>query len=201
MKIDQLSLIFTTALSLLFSFLVMSHDIQSLRSIEEDLFVGVIIWIGQLILKLGLIGLFIFSITFIVRKRQFGYVIPIIACLSTFLVTLIVWSKLHAREISPIRLKAHYDGDINGLTLTLKENLTYRLQDYSFIGGTAHFGEYEIKGDTIFLSEQYPLGRDRDIMSSKLLIRSDFILIKPDANGIYNQEDYLKLRITHGFAL
>ena len=63
------------------------------------------------------------------------------------------------------------------------------------MGGTNNYGEYSIRGDTIILSKKYPLGANRDIMSSKLLKKADHILIKQDSNGRYSELEYIKLRI------
>lgn len=168
MKLKKVTIILSTILSLIVSFFILRNEFQSLDSVEEFFFCS-LITIGFNILKLFLIGIGVFSIDQLRKKRQLIYLIPIIISLTTFIIVFIIWQKIEERESSPIVLKAHYDGDINGLTLTLKKNLTYKLEDFAFLGETDYFGNYTIKGDTILLSKKYPLGKDRDIMDNKLL--------------------------------
>lgn len=185
-----------TVLTLLFSYLILDTELESFDKTEEDLILSILSTIGSWLLKLLLASIAVYSIVQLVKNRKFGFFLPLAVCVMSFVSIAVLWQKFETRESSPVTLKAHYDGDINGLTLYLRKNKTYKLDDFAFLGGTIHYGEYKIIGDTILLSKKYPLGRDRDIMSNKLLIGKEFILIKPDSNGFYNDNEYVKLRIT-----
>lgn len=93
-----------------------------------------------------------------------------------------------------ILLRANYDGDINGLTLELFENGTYKIHDYSILGGDMKRGEYELKEDTIKFHNKYPLGEDRDFFPNKILILNDST-IELITDDEYDKK-WLKFRIT-----
>ena len=84
--------------------------------------------------------------------------------------------KYGNQQQDPI-LAAHYDGDINGLTFQFYEDGTYKLHDYSIFGGDVIRGTYEQRGDTITLSELYPLGEDRNFLTNKLLVGDSTMVI------------------------
>lgn len=183
-----------TFLSLLISAFILDDEIKSFCSIEEGIN-GFLLSIRFFFMNALLIGISIYSIVQLLKKRTFGYLFPISVCLIHFAIVITLRIKLNLRESSPIILKAHYYGEINGLTLDLRENKTYKLSDFGFFGGTTHYGEYRMIGDTILLSKKNPLGEDRDIMSNKLVMEKELILIKPDSNGIYNKNEFIKLQI------
>lgn len=142
-----------------------------------------------------MLGILIYSGIEFIRKKRTGFVIPIIVTVLNLIVIKVIQNEFEKREASPVVFQAHYDGDINGLTLYLRKNHTYKIDDFSILGGTCHYGKYILKGDTIVLSEKYPLGADRDIMGNKLLKTSDFVFIQTDALGHFKTENYIKLSI------
>jgi hypothetical protein len=95
---------------------------------------------------------------------------------------------------SPIILKGYYDGDINGLGLELREDGTYRINNSSVLGGEFLEGNYRLKGDTIVLDKQKPLGNDNDFMSNRLLIDEGQIFFHQDVGGYWDR-DWRAMRI------
>jgi hypothetical protein len=185
-----------TILALVFSYSILNPEIKTFERTEEDVIVGVLSMLGNWFLKLLLIGVTVLSVIQIIRNRKFGFFFPLSISIMCFVISTLIWYKFETRESSPVILKAHYDGDINGLTLFLRANKTYKLENFSFLGGTCYYGEYIIKSDTIILSEKYPLGIDnRNNIGNKLLKVKEFILIKQDSNGRYDANEYFKLRI------
>lgn len=184
-----------TILSLFISYFIITSEIQSLDLSEEGFFLGSILFLFLWLLKLALLVIGIHSLFKLVEKRNLGYFINVIITIVTLIVVIVVWYKVDKRESSPIILEAHYDGDINGITLSLRKNDTYKIQDYSLFGGTDHFGKYSFNGDTILLNKEFPLGEERNILDNKLLRRNNYILIKADSNGIYQEDQSLKLKI------
>lgn len=191
---ERFMIFILSIIACIFSYIILKNDIQSIEREDADLF-SLFFWLGEIILKLCFIGLGVFSIFQIIKKRSFGYIIPALLFFFTFSVVIIVWVKINRRDASPTVMKAHYPGDLNGITLILRRNNTYKLGEYTIFGGTEFYGEYTIESDTISLSEKHPLGEDRDIICDKLLLKGNFILLKADKNGIYTEN--LKLRITH----
>jgi hypothetical protein len=157
--------------------------------------IGLLINVRFFFMHALLAGIVLYSVIRLIKKRVFGYFFPLIICLIHFTVLITIRTKKYLRESSPIVLKADFFDEINGLTLYLRQNKTYKLSDYGFYGGANHYGEYQIIGDTILLSEKHPLGTARDIMSNKLVMRNGFVLIKPDSTGTYQEGEWIKLRI------
>lgn len=194
MNLNKLTIILLTIISLLLSYLQLNKEIKSLEQTEEGL-LEAFLSIASFVLIAFLLTVFIFSLVQIVKKRKYVYFFPVGICLATFVTIIVIATKIYMRDSSPVILQAHYDGDINGLTLYLRENKTYKIQDFGFLGGTNHYGEYKIKGDTIILSKKYPLGEDRHIMCNKLVRKKDRILLKPDSTGVYPENEYIQLKI------
>ena len=194
MKNTKTIVIILSIFAVLISAFILDDEIQSIYS-DEDGFTGFLLGIRFYFMNSLLVAIVVYSLIRLITKRIFGYLFPLILCLIHFGFVITIRAKLAARESSPIALQAHYDGDINGLTLYLKENKTYKLGNYGIFGGRNHYGDYRFSGDTILLSEKYPLGKDNDIMCNKLLIRNGFILVKPDSTGVYKDNSPFQLRI------
>jgi len=184
-----------TIFALVISYFSISAELKTLDQTEEDIFLGNLSTLGDWLLKIILIGIAVYSTIEIIKRRKLGFLFPFAVSIISLVVIVIIWKKFETRESSPIILQAQYDGDINGITLYLRKNNTYKINDFAFLGGTNHYGEYIMKGDTILLSKKYPLGSDRDVMSDKLLKGKEFVLIKPDSNGQYDENEYIKLRL------
>jgi hypothetical protein len=181
--------------SLTLSYAILKIEFESIDETDQNLISGYWNTLGILLLKVVLIGIGVLSIIQFIRKRQFGYLISLSIAIITTIIVIVIWQQIDAREASPVKLKAHYDGDINGLALTLRENMTYKIEDYAFFGGTTHFGNYRLKGDTIVLNKKYPLGKDRYIMGNRLLIKNGYVLIKADSTGNFSENAPFKMRI------
>lgn len=176
------------------SFYLVKHEFQSLKYIDNDLFAGVLgfLWYG--LLKLALIFVLVFSIIRLIKSKMLIYLMTLLISLSTVIAIISVWVKINKRDSAPVILNAIYSGDINGMRLILRANNTYEIDDHGPFGGTLWYGQYSISNDTIYLSEEFPLGKERDVMGNKLLITQGFILIKQDEKGTF-LNDYLKLEI------
>lgn len=173
------------------SFVILKVEFASFDQIDEGLLPN----LGYPTLKLCFIGIGVFSLIQFIRKRDIGYLITSSITLITAIIVIVIWQKIDAREASPVKLKAHYDGDINFMTLTLRANKTYKIQDFGFFGGTTHFGNYQLKGDTILLNKKHPLGKDRNIMGNRLLMKDGYVLVKADSTGNFSEKAPFKMRI------
>lgn len=89
MKFDQLTIVLTTYLIILFSVLILRTDLQSLFGQAEVEVSTRIMWIGKGILWAGLAGLTAFSIHQWILKRQALYSIPIAFMVITCIVAII----------------------------------------------------------------------------------------------------------------
>lgn len=99
---------------------------------------------------------------------------------------------IEVKSSRPVILWAHYDGDINGVTLKLHDNGTYEIENYSFLGGDYYQGEYNIVEDTIYLDkEHHP---EIDFIENKLVITPEKVLFDLDEEGEYN-DGYFSMRI------
>jgi len=183
-------------LTTIISFYTIKSEYQSLSFIDDDIIGGFSsIWYGLLKLILLVIG--IYSIFSFFKSKKTVYVVTTLIPLFTLIAILFISMKIEERDSSPKILRAYYGGDLNGLTLILRENETYEFGDYGFLGGTINFGEYHIVNDTIYLSEEFPLGEYRKIVGNKLLIRDGIIFLKQDENGDFLEDEYLKLQIDY----
>ncbi|WP_341904554.1 hypothetical protein [Fluviicola taffensis] len=189
------TIIILTIFSLLISGIVLDDEIRSFYQIEEGPIDGVLLSIYFLFMHALLIGVVIYSMIQLLARKIRGYLFPIAVCLIHTVIVITLRIKLNIRESSPVVFQAHYDGDINGITLYLRQNKTYKLSDYAVFGETNNYGEYRMSGDTILLSEKHPLGEDRVIMGNKLLVDNTFVLIKQDSKGNFKTDQPFKLRI------
>lgn len=195
MNQSKIVIIILTITALVISYFTISSELLTLDRTEEDLILGVVSIIGSWFSKLLIAGIIIYSGLRLFKNRITGFIIPLAVSAINLIVVMIIKNEFDKREASPVIFQAHYDGDINGITLYLRKNNTYKIDDFAFLGGTSHYGKYKFNGDTIVLSKKYPLGEDRDIMSNKLLKGNEYVLIKPDSSGQYNAEEYFRLRI------
>ena len=194
-RTNRKPIILLTIFSILISAFVLDDEIRSFYQIEEGFITGFLLSIRFFFMHALLIGVIIYSLIRLLKTKTRGYLFPIVVCLIHTVVVITLRIQLNLRESSPVVLQAHYDGDINGLTLYLRQNKTYKLSDYAVFSETTNYGEYRISGDTILLSEKDPLGEDRSIMGNKLLIDKGVILIKQDSNGNFRADQPFKLRI------
>lgn len=195
MNRHKIILIIISIISLLIAFSSIYSEWLTLESTEEDFIFGIVSTFSSWIKGILMVGILIYSGLKLFRNKKMGFILPLAVTIIHFVVIQVIQSIFEQRESSPIVLHAHYYGDINGISLFLRKNNTYKIDDFSILGGTCHYGKYILKGDTIVLSEKYPLGADRDIMGNKLLKTKEFILIKPNSNGQYDENEYIKLRI------
>lgn len=98
------------------------------------------------------------------------------------------------KSTRPVILWAHYDGDINGVTLKLHNNGTYEIENYSFLGGDYYRGEYSIAEDTIYLDKEHH--SQIDFIENKLVITPEKILFELNEAGEYD-DGYFSMRIIH----
>jgi len=72
-------------------------------------------------------------------------------------------------DISPIILRANYDGDVNGFSLEFREDGTYKFFNYSFFGGKYYRGKYILRDGILILDKN---NIDNVIRTNKLVIRN-----------------------------
>ena len=150
MKSSNRIILVLVIVSLALSYAILKVEFASFDQINEGLFSHIV----YPFLKLCFIGLGVFSLIQFIRKRRFGDLITPSITFITAIIVMIIWQKIDAREASPVKLRAQYDGEIHFTTLTLRANRTYKLRDYGYYGGTTYFGSYQQKGDTIVLNKK-----------------------------------------------
>ena len=79
------------------------------------------------------------------------------------------WYKCEKMDISPIILRANYDGDVNGFSLEFREDGTYKFFNYSFFGGKYYRGKYTLRDSILILDKN---NIDNVIRTNKLVIRN-----------------------------
>ena len=77
--------------------------------------------------------------------------------------------KCEKMDISPIILRANYDGDVNGFSLEFREDGTYKFFNYSFFGGKYYRGKYKLRDSILILDKN---NIDNVIRTNKLVIRN-----------------------------
>lgn len=143
----------------------------------------------------ALIGILIWTLIYLFLKRPIIYLIPASVVLIGMSYSYWLEHEWNEREASPVVFMSHYDGDINGITLYLRENGSYKLMDYSLLGGSDYFGTYRLRGDTILLNNANPLGKNRDIISPALLIDTNQVLPKQGTDGSFDRNQLFRMRI------
>lgn len=191
MKSSNRIILILVIVSLALSYAILNIEFASFDEIDEGLFSN----LGYPSLKMCFIGIGAFSFIQFIRKRQLGYLISPSIVFVTTIIVIVIWQKIDVHEASHAKLYAHYDGEINFLTITLRANRTYKIRDYGYFGGTTHFGNYQLKGDTIVLNKKYPLGKHRNIMGNRLLMKNGYVLIKADSTGNFSEKAPFKMRI------
>jgi len=131
------------------------------RWIITDVFARLILWV--IIVLLFLIAL----IKFI--KKEKITIKNLMMPISVILLVYLLYFKNDLFTEKPI-LTAHYNGDINGLTLMLFKDKTYKIFDNSAFGGDVFTGKYVTKSDSLILSNEFPLGKERHF--SNILLKS-----------------------------
>ena len=184
MKSEKTKKIILTTLSVLSAFVVLRHEISNFHKTEWFIFDSfeIILWYG-----LGLliaIPTIIISIKFARKTKSKTYYLPVVILVLATIVNLGLLTFGKTENNSPIILWANYDGDTNGLTLRLREDGTYKLENYSILGGDFTEGTYDIQNDTIYLDKEKPIGND--FMTGKLVLTPDKILFHLDNNGEYD---------------
>ncbi len=184
MKSETTRKIILTTLSVLSAFVVLRHEISNLHKTDWFVFDSfeIILWYG-----LGLliaIPTIIISIKSASKTNSKTYYIPVVILGLATIVNLGLLTFGQTENDSPIILWANYDGDTNGLTLKLREDGTYKLENYSILGGDFSEGTYNIQNDTVFLDKEEPIGND--FMTRKLVLTPDKILFHLDNKGEYD---------------
>jgi hypothetical protein len=136
-----------------------------------------------------------YSIRQLRKKKSILNILPIII-IGLGLAWLLVYSRLIKNDnvFGRSIFRAYYDGDLNGLNFELNDNGAYKIDSYSTLGGTVYSGTYILKGDTIILDNEKPLGIDNDFMTNKLILKGDTLLFHLDKNGNYTT-GYFSMRV------
>lgn len=187
MKNDKTRIILLTALSVVSAFVVLRHEILSLNKTEWFIFDAfeTLFWLGLGILIA--IPTTINAVKSYKRSSSKSYFIPIIILGSATFLSLGL-QFVHTENNSPVILSAHYDGDTNGISLKLREDRTYGLENYSILGGEFIEGNYILENDTIYMDRKEPIGND--FINDKLVVTKDKILFHLDKNGNFDTVNY-----------
>lgn len=187
MKNDKTRIILLTALSVVSAFVVLRHEILSLNKTEWFIFDAfeTLFWLGLGILIA--IPTTINAVKSYKRSSSKSYFIPIIILGSATFLSLGL-QFVHTENNSPVILSAHYDGDTNGISLKLREDRTYGIENYSILGGEFIEGNYILENDTIYMDRKEPIGND--FINDKLVVTKDKILFHLDKNGNFDTVNY-----------
>ena len=128
--------------------------------------------IGNKDIKIITFSFFIISIYkgikyFKLKKNKFE-LMPIFFGFIIIFIFFGFWYKCEKMDISPIILRANYDGDINGFSLEFRKDGTYKFCNYSVLGGKYFRGKYLMKDSIITLDRN---NIDDVIKSNQLAIR------------------------------
>lgn len=191
MKNDTTRKIILTTLSIVSAFVVLRHEILNLNKTEWFIFDSfeTLFWYGLGILIA--IPTTINAVKSYKRSKSKAYFIPVIILGFATILNLGL-QFVQTENDSPVILWAHYDGDTNGLTLKLREDKTYRLENYSILGGDFIEGNYRLENDTIYMDRKEPIGND--FMNDKLVITKDKVFFHLDKNGEY-ETGFFSMRI------
>ena len=141
--------------------------------VVTDVFMRLILWTI-------IIMLFFFALIIFIKKEKISIknlMIPMLLILFVF----ILYFNIGFFKEKPV-LTAHYDGDINEITLELFKDKTYKIYDYSVFGGDVFTGKFITKKDCLILSNEFPLGKERRF--SNILVKSnDTLKWKNDNNN------------------
>jgi hypothetical protein len=136
---------------------------------EESVFDGLILFF----LGISFQTFFIISIYkgikyFKLKKNKFE-LMPIFFGFIIIFIFFGFWYKCEKMDISPIILRANYDGDVNGFSLEFREDGTYKFFNYSFFGGKYYRGKYKLRDSILILDKN---NIDNVIRTNKLVIRN-----------------------------
>ena len=136
---------------------------------EESVFDGLILFF----LGISFQTFFIISIYkgikyFKLKKNKFE-LMPIFFGFIIIFIFFGFWYKCEKMDISPIILRANYDGDVNGFSLEFREDGTYKFFNYSFFGGKYYRGKYTLRDSILILDKN---NIDNVIRTNKLVIRN-----------------------------
>ena len=151
----------------LFGYLFIRNFIISYE--EESVFDGLILFF----LGISFQTFFIISIYkgikyFKLKKNKFE-LMPIFFGFIIIFIFFGFWYKCEKMDISPIILRANYDGDVNGFSLEFREDGTYKFFNYSFFGGKYYRGKYKLRDSILILDKN---NIDNVIRTNKLVIRN-----------------------------
>lgn len=146
-------------------------------------------------LKFIWIGAGVFSLIKWKKKKGRVFLIPFCFSIGLLITVIIIRSEFYKRESSSVVLKGIFKGELHRITVSLRENRTYKLEDYGMYWGLTRFGEYEIHSDTIILSNDYDFGEENDFRSRKLLRKGDFLIPFQDKNGAIREDTLSRLKV------
>jgi len=141
-----------------------------------------VLWYG-LSLLIG-IPTMIYSIKRLKDTKSREYYIPIIILVVGVVSNIGILIAGNESNNSKIILRANYDGDTNGISIVMREDSSYEINNYTVFGGEYINGKFEMNKDTILLDRQKPIGND--FMSQKLIIDHDKILFNYEEDSGYD---------------
>lgn len=183
MKPESRRIITLTGLSIVLALVVLRIEIQNLSKTDWFIFDSLIEILSYSVGLLIAVPIILSSWKSFRASKKKAHLIPI-SILALSSLSIIALQFVGAENSSPIVLWAHYDGDTNGFTLKLREDNTYRLENYSILGGDFTEGNYRLENDTIYMDRKEPIGND--FMNDKLVITQDKVLFHLDKNGLYD---------------
>lgn len=155
--------------------------------------------IAALLSKLLLIGIGVISLVRIIKASEKIYMVPLALSLGTLIATFIIQFYWNMRESSPIIMEARFRGELHEITVTLRKNKTYKLEDYGMYNGRTYFGEYEFNHDTLRLSNFQYLGEENNVKSNLLVKKNDFLIPLTHSNGVYTEDTLASLKLKKAY--
>ena len=157
----------TSILLLIFGYFLIKNFIITYEeeSVFDDL---VLLFLGISFLIFFLISIYKGIKYFKLNKNKFE-LMPIFLGFIIIFTFLGFWYKCEKMDISPIILRANYDGDVNGFSLEFREDGTYKFFNYSFFGGKYYRGKYTLRDSILILDKN---NIDNVIRTNKLVIRN-----------------------------
>lgn len=196
-KLSNKKFILLSVLTLILLIVDLVLEIKTLSKTQTYIFWEFRLSLLSLAIKTILILLFLYSHTQIRLKFSRIYRLPLLLCLISLSSSLCIALYFHHRENSTVILSARFDGGTNGINLFLRENKTYKIDNFSHLGGESYYGNYNIKGNFILLDDEHPKIEKNKLFSTKMIIEDGYVLIKPTPQGEYRLNAGTPLKVKY----
>jgi len=125
------------------------------------------------------------------KRKYYLASVPILVV--AFIITFYIhYSDYQSNKESNILFQASYSEDFNGISIDLKKDNTFLINDFAGIGGHYFRGKYKVENNYINLKmdRSYPEGKN---IADRLMIEGDSIYYLVDKYGTYNYSYTMKI--------